>query len=125
MRDDNIKALSIQKEEARQVILEYLVANGTKDDKGSFWVNWPEDPVGGRIKGIKAERRLLKVLDPEVAEAYLRKRKLYTQCTETIVTLSEEKILALNFQGTIPDADLDALYETTENYAFVPQRVKL
>lgn len=125
MRDDNIKALSLQKEEARQAILSTLTAHGTEDDKGSFWINWPEDPVGGRIKGIKAEKRTRKILDPEKAEEYLKRRRLYQQCTETIVQLDEGKILALNYTGTISDDDLEALYTVEESYAFVPQRVKL
>ena len=123
--DDAVKQFSSVKEEQRKALLDILQEQGTQDEAGHYWINWPEDPVEGRVKGIKAERRVSRVLNAEAAEEYLKKRKLYTKCTQTIVALDEDKILGLNFDGTITDADLEALYVVSESYAFVPQRVKL
>jgi hypothetical protein len=109
----------------RSMILQALEEQGTTDDKGSQWLRFPDDPVEGRIKGVKRERRVSRSLDSEAAEAYLRERKIYDDCTETIVVLSEEKILDKNFKGEITDADLDKLYVVKETWALVPDRVKL
>jgi hypothetical protein len=127
LKDDGVKALSIQKEAERLLILEFLQENGEQDQAGHFWINWPDDPVEGRVKGIKAEKRVTKTLDPERTEEYLKGRKLYSKCTETITILSEEKILGLAFgpNAVISEADLEKLYDVSETYAFVPQRVRL
>ena len=123
--DDAVKQFSKDKEDRRQELLTILEETGTEDEAGHRWINWPDDPVEGRIKGIKAERRVSRTLDLEAAEEYLRGRKLYNKCTQTVVSLDEDKILGLNFDGTISDADLEKIYVVSETYAFVPQRVKL
>jgi hypothetical protein len=123
--DDAVKQFGKDKEDRRQELLAILEESGTRDEAGHYWINWPDDPVEGRIKGIKAERRVSRTLDIEAAEEYLTARKLYNQCTQTIVALDEDKILGLNFTGKISDADLESLYVVSETYAFVPQRVKL
>jgi hypothetical protein len=125
LKDDAVKKLSTDKEVDRKAILAFLQEFGAEDENGHYWINWPDDPVEGRVKGIKAEKHVTRSLNSERTEEYLKGRKLYSQCTETIVTLSEEKVLGLNFKGTITDADLEDLYDVYENYHFVPQRVKL
>jgi hypothetical protein len=111
----------------RKVILDELEVNGEPDSKGNQWMYFTDDPVEGRIKGIKREKRTQRRLDPEAAEKYLREKGLWDECTETIVVLSEEKLLALNFgqEAKISDEDMESLYAVTTTYAFCPQRVKL
>ena len=125
LQDDAVKAFGERAAETRKLLLTILEEKGSTDDKGSQWIRFPEDPVEGRVNAIKRERRVGRRMSEERAEEYLRKRKLYDSCTETVVVLSEEKVLALNFAGKISDADLDALYDVNETWAFVPQRVKL
>lgn len=125
LQDDAVKAFSERLSETRKLLLTILEEKGNTDDKGSQWIRFPEDPVEGRVNAIKRERRVGRRLNEERTEEYLTKRKLYHQCTETVVVLSEEKILDLNFKGKISDEDLDALYDVNETWAFVPQRVKL
>jgi len=111
----------------RKVIMDELAESGQTDQKGNQWIYFTDDPVEGRVKGIKRERRVSRRLDEETAEEYLREKGLYEQCTETIVVLSEEKLLALAFgQGApITDEDLESLYVVNETWAFCPQRIKL
>lgn len=109
----------------RGMILQVLEETGTVDDKGSQWLRFPDDPIEGRVKGVKRERRVTRSLDSEAAEEYLRERSIYDDCTETIVVLSEEKILDKNFKGEISDADLDKLYTVKETWALIADRVKL
>jgi hypothetical protein len=111
----------------RKVILDELEANGEPDSKGNQWMYFTDDPVEGRIKAIKREKRTQRRLDPEAAEKYLRDKGLWEECVETIEVLSEEKLLALNFgaEAKISDEDMEALYAVNTTYAFCPQRVKL
>lgn len=125
LHDDAVKAFGERQAEARRLLMGLLEETGTTDEKGSQWIRFPDDPVEGRINSIKRERRVTRILDIERTEAYLKKRRLYDQCTETVVVLNEERILGLNFEGKISDEDLASLYDTNESWAFVPSRVKL
>jgi hypothetical protein len=72
------------------------------------------------IKGIqRQERKGSMALNEERTMAYLTKRKLLPSCTTTVTVINEDAILAANFEGTIPDDDLKALYDESDpTYAF-------
>ncbi len=105
-----------------------LVAQGEEDSDGHYWYTFDdaiEDPSGkADVTGLKREHRKSKTLNAERAEAFLRKRGLWDECTETVVVISEDAILAKAFDKVISDKDLNSLYDVKESYAFVPQRFK-
>lgn len=125
LNDDAVKKFGAAKEEGRVALLDILQQEGEQDDKGSFWMQFGDDPVEGRVKSIKAERRVTKILDTEAAEEFLKGKKLYSQCVETVTQLSEEKILGFWYEGKITDEELDQIYLINETFAFIPGRVKL
>lgn len=125
LNDDAVKKFSSSREDLRKMLLDVLLEKGDEDDKGHRYMRWPDDPIEGRIKGIQAQHRVSRVLNAERAEEYLRDKGLYDKCTDKVVVLSEDKVLGLNFNGTIPDDELEALYDVSETYAFVPDRIKL
>lgn len=104
-----------------------LPTKGITDDKGHSWIMWEDDPLPdpsgkGEVIGIKRERRAPSTLNEERAEAFLRRKGLWDACTETVVVINEDAILAKAFDKTITEAELQSLYDTKENFAFVPQR---
>jgi hypothetical protein len=108
-----------------------LPANGDEDDRGNSWIMFEDDPIEdpagkGDVIGIKRERRAPKTLNTERAEQFLKQRKLWGKCTETVtqVVINEDAILALAFDKTISEEELQGLYDVKENFAFVPQRRK-
>ena len=131
LADDAVTNFSKQKDTHRLMIMEHLEKEGEADDSGSQWLRFHDDPIEGRVKAIKRERRVGRHLDQEAAEEYLRDKGLWTQCTETITVLDETKLLALNWpdpvtgEPEISDEDMESLYDVTETWAFVPQRVRL
>lgn len=72
------------------------------------------------IRGIqRTKRKGSMILNEERTLAYLAKRKLTSACTSTITVINEDAVLAANFEGVIPDEDLQALYDEGEpTYAF-------
>jgi hypothetical protein len=72
------------------------------------------------IKGIQRQERKGRMsLNEDRTMAYLTKRKLLPSCTTTVTVINEDAILAANFEGTIPDDDLKALYDESDpTYAF-------
>ena len=100
--------------EKKTNIVELLVAEGYKDDKGSRFID-----VGiPGCSAVKHERRVSTKLDEEKALAWLRKNGLYEECTTTVVVLDEEKLLAAAYEGKIAERTLKGFYEQTENFAF-------
>lgn len=93
----------------------WLMESGEEDEKGNRWW-YPDvelaDPEGKAVESVKLERRAPVVLDEEVAEEILRDLGFWEVCTvkETIVTLDEDAILALNFEGKLSDEDLQKMY---------------
>ena len=49
----------------------------------------------------------------------VKKYGLEEKCLETIVVLNEDGLLAANFDGTIPDEEMKALYSEKETFALV------
>lgn len=72
-----------------------------------------------RVIGFKRQRRVSQNLDEEATLDLLTKRNLLEKCTKTITVLDEDAILAANFDGSIEDKELQALYQESENFALL------
>lgn len=70
------------------------------------------------VTGIERKRRGSQALNEERTMALLKKRDLVDQCTEVVVVLNEDAVLAANFSGVISDEELQALYDESETFAF-------
>jgi len=108
-----------------------LPETGLTDEDGNSWIMFEDDPIPdpsgkGEVTGIKRQRRVSKTLNTDKAEAFLRRKKLWDECTETVtqVVINEDAILARAFDKTITEEELQSLYEVKENFAFLPQRRK-
>lgn len=99
------------------------------EHEGNSWKIALDEPLdfveykGGKPKtksvvGIERRERSANTLNEEKAMALLKKKKLVEQCTETITVLSEDAILAANYEGRITDKELAAIYETSSTFAF-------
>lgn len=75
-------------------------------------------PTTKTISGAKRTARRSKVLDEDTVMAFLKKKGLIDQCTQTIRVVDEDAILAANFEGQITDKELATLYEEKITYAF-------
>lgn len=93
---------------------------GTEDDKGSRFVGLREAIDG--FLSLKAEKRVRRDLDANMATSILKKKKLLKQCQKTVVMLDEDAVLALIFRGKISKAEEAAMYNETVSWAFVPNK---
>lgn len=73
------------------------------------------------ITGIELVTRTSTPLNPERAMALITEKGLVDECTETIVVVKEEAILAANFGDLITDQELASLYDESSNDAFFLQ----
>ncbi len=102
----------------RDQIVDYLVKNGIEDEKGNVRIDV------GELGIAKRERRVSNVFDSEFAEAYLKKHKLWVDCTETITVIDEDKVLARIYDGTIPEEVGDEMYTEKESFALKIEAAK-
>jgi protoheme ferro-lyase len=70
------------------------------------------------VKGIKRTKRVSTPLDRDKAMALITELGLVSECTEVVVELDEDKILAANYRGQISDEQLASLYDEKITYAF-------
>lgn len=100
-------------------------AEGYEDDKGNFWLDLDEavevDGFGTCAK-LKKERRVRQTVDENAAEAVLKAKGLYEECTTTVVVLDEEEIRKAHYKGLLTDDDIDAIFPSTITWAFRPEK---
>lgn len=123
-------AIKIQNQ-YRDLLKEYLIAHGEVEDPetGHRWLRFEDDeepfldPDGEVVKAIKAERRCLQFFDEDAAWELVNNlpKELREQVVhvETVESIDEDALLGLAFEGKIPDASVQALYQPgKETWAF-------
>lgn len=108
--------LFMEKEEKRlgQIKKElslYVDTYGIVDDKGHRWVTI--DDVE-----IKRERRVSRSFNTVAARQWAEENGYWDEVSETIVVLSEDKMLALAWSNKDLAPIVQAFYEEKENWAF-------
>jgi hypothetical protein len=76
------------------------------------------NPVPKLVTGIKRQRRVSQSLNEERTMALLKEKGLLDSCTEVVVVLNEDAVLAANYGGQIEDDELTDLYDENETFAF-------
>jgi len=75
-------------------------------------------PVAKTIVGVERKRRASQSLNEDATLELLKAKGLMDQCTEVVVVINEDAILAANFEGKISDDELAKLYSESESFAF-------
>jgi hypothetical protein len=88
------------------------------DEPLSFTTYKDGKPREKRVVGVERRERTSTILNTEKAMALIEKKQLVEECTEVVTVVSEDAILAANYQGKITDKELAGLYEENTTYAF-------
>ena len=109
-------------------LMDFLSDNGEEEDGGhrTYTLDQPMEyfqqkagkAIPKHVTGILRQRRESITLNPERTMALLKAKELMDRCTKVEVVLDEDAILAANYEGEISDADLEALYDKKETFAF-------
>lgn len=75
-------------------------------------------PKDKQVTGIERKRRQSASLNEDRTLALLKGLDLLDECTEVVVVINEDAILAANYEGRITDDQLKALYDESETFAF-------
>jgi hypothetical protein len=110
-------------------LMTYIETSGELEDGGHRRVDLDE-PVpfvtykGGKPKeqqvvGLRRQSRKSKTLNEDRTMAYLKEMGMLDACTEVVIVLNEDAVLAANYEGKITDDQLEALYDENTQYAFL------
>jgi hypothetical protein len=109
----------------RDTLSAIIEVHGYTDERGNLRLELPE-PVtfdGRRIESLKYERRVSRVLNEERAAAFAKQRGLTDRLFPPTPLFDEQQLYVLYQEHVITEADIDALYDTREGWAFKPQAV--
>jgi hypothetical protein len=101
----------------RDLLIDYAEEAGVEDDKGHRWVEVPG------VGTIKRERRVSVSFDSVFAEAWLRSKDMYDECTVTVVELDEDVVLGKLYEGDIPEDVGQSMYPTKEQFSLRVQEL--
>lgn len=112
----------------KKELMSHLETEGTPEGEGHrvIELDQPEEffavkngnPEPKLVTGIKRQRRVSQPLNEDRTLALLKEKGLLDQCTEVVVVLNEDAILAANYNGEIEDEELAELYDENESFAF-------
>ena len=86
------------------------------DDRGHKIFEF-DDPMGF-VKVMK-QRKVSKTLDMEVAERVLTAKGIKQTCVKMVPVLDEAAIMAAFYEGSLTEADIDAMFPSKETFAFI------
>lgn len=109
-----------KEKEYKDQLAAIVETDGYTDDKGSEYIDFSE-PIEG-YAGLKRERRVSQHLDEDKALEVLARKKLTALCTRTITVVDEEAVQAAFYDGKLTQDDIDAMFLTKINYAFIPRK---
>lgn len=113
--------MSKREDELKKLLSAIVETDGYTDDKGSEYVDFKGGEIEGYV-GLKRERRVYQTLDEEKAFKVLAKKKLTATCTRTITVVDEDAVRAAFFEGDLTQDDIDNMFMTKINFAFVPRK---
>lgn len=90
---------------------------GYQDDQGHIWFDL-EEPVEGTV-ALQMQRKVSQPLKEEKAEAILKAKGLYEECTTTITVIDQDAIMAARYDGRLTDDDIDAMFPKVVSYALM------
>ena len=88
------------------------------DEPEEFFAVKEGNPIPKHVTGIKRQRRGSQSLNEDRTMALLKEKGLLDQCTEVVIVLNEDAILAANYSEQITDDELAELYDESETFAF-------
>lgn len=95
----------------------YVEEHGYTDDQGHIWLDL-EEPVEGTV-ALQMQRKVSQGVNEDKAEAILKAKGIYDDCTETVTVLDQDAILAAHYAGKLSEDEIDAMFPKTVNYALM------
>ena len=90
---------------------------GEENDRGHLVVDLGND-VPGYSRAMN-QKRVSQTLDMEVAEALLKERGIYDECTTTVTVLDEGKVMSALYKNQLTEEDIDAMFAYKVTWALI------
>lgn len=119
---DEAKTITSRSEALKKRLKEWLpvASEAYEDERGSRFVDLDEtvEVNGQPYKGMELRRSVSVQFDEDVAEAILKRKKVYEEALSTYV--DQDKVRALHQTGALTDGDLDKMFVEKESFSFWP-----
>ena len=112
----------------KKELMSHLETEGKPEGEGHLVIELDEpeqyfavkagQPQPKLVTGIKRQKRVSQSLNEDRTMALLKEKGLLDQCTEVVIVLNEDAILAANYDESITDDELADLYDESESFAF-------
>lgn len=99
----------------RDSLMESAKILGEPDDKGHVWMEL-EAEVNG-VQAVLAERRVSQSLNEERALAVLEGRGLTERCTEMVLSINQDEVMACRYEDLLTDDDLFEMFDNKVTWA--------
>lgn len=108
--------LAKRQKELRDWLCGAIEETGYADDKGSLYLELPEEVDG--FAGLKYECRVSQSLSEDRAMALIKSKGLEKRCIVLVPEIDQEEIYKAHYEGLISQEELDGIFDTNTNYAF-------
>lgn len=101
-------------------LMDALDEFGYGDDKGHIWIDF-EEPIEG-FAGMQKQRRVNQGMDEDAIKRILDDKGLTDRCYKPVITLDQDEVMALLYEGLLTEDEIDAMFPKTITWAFVPKK---
>lgn len=85
-------------------------------------INFPK-PIRGIARFVR-QRKTVNTVDEIKSEAIARERGIYDRLFKPVMQLDETAVMVAHEEGLLTDADIEAMFPKTVQYAFVAEKAK-
>ena len=117
---DEVDAINDRVKTLRSRLTAYIEDLGAPNEKGSIVLPINDERTG--VKSIIKQRRVSKQFDQETAESLLKEKGLFDTCTESVVVLNQDAVMAAYYEGKLTDADIEAMFPESVSWALILEK---
>jgi hypothetical protein len=117
---DEVSNLETRVGQIKKRIITAIEELGEANEKGSL-VLAVDDEKSGTASIIK-QRRVSKVFDEDTANKILKDKDLFDSCTQTVVVLDQDAVMAAYYTGSLTDEDIELMFPEKVSWALILEK---
>jgi hypothetical protein len=117
---DEVSNLETRVGQIKKRIITAIEELGEANEKGSL-VLAIDDEKSGTASIIK-QRRVSKVFDEDTANKILKDKDLFDSCTQTVVVLDQDAVMAAYYTGSLTDEDIELMFPEKVSWALILEK---
>lgn len=117
---DEVSNLETRVGQIKKRIITAIEELGEANEKGSLVLAINDEKSG--TTSIVKQRRVSKVFDEDTANKILKEKELFDSCTQTIVVLDQDAVMAAYYTGKLTDEDIESMFPEKVSWALILEK---